>query len=78
MQKGFLFKNSGPFRSCISVINNLFIVNAEDLNIVMSMYNLLESSENSTLKVCGIIIAMKWLMLMTMFNMVNYLNIRQK
>lgn len=64
--------------SCISVINNLFIVNAEDLNIVMSMYNLLESSENSTLQVCGIIIAIKWLMLMTMFKMVNYLNIRQK
>lgn len=64
--------------SCISVINNLFIVNAEDLSIVMSMYNLLESSENSTLQVCGIIIAIKWLMLMTMFKMVNYLNIRQK
>ena len=36
------FKNSAPFLSCISKINNTLINNAEDLDIVMPMYNLLE------------------------------------
>ena len=36
------FKNNPPFRSCISKINDAFIENAEDLDIVMPMYNLLE------------------------------------
>ena len=40
------FKNNIPFRSCISKINNTFIDNAEDLDIVMKMYNLLEYSDN--------------------------------
>ena len=40
------FKNSAPFRSCISKISNALIDNAEDLNIVMQMYNFLEYSEN--------------------------------
>ena len=34
------------FRSGISKINNTFIDNAEDLDIVMPMYNLLEYSDN--------------------------------
>ena len=38
--------NNAPFRSCISKINNTFIDNAEDLDIVMPMYNLLEYSDN--------------------------------
>ena len=38
------FKNNAPFRSCISKINNTFIEKAEDLNIVMPMFNLLEYS----------------------------------
>ena len=33
------FSNNSPFRSCISKINNTFIDNAEDLNIVMPMYS---------------------------------------
>ena len=36
------FKNNAPTRSCISKINNTFIDNAEDLDIVMMMHNLLE------------------------------------
>ena len=40
------FKNSGPFSSCTSKINNTFIDNAEDLDIVMPMYNLLEYNKN--------------------------------
>ena len=39
-------KNNAPFVSCISKINNIFIDNAEDLDVVMPMYNLLEYSKN--------------------------------
>ena len=41
-----IFKNNASFRSCISKINNLFVDNTEDLDIVMPMYNLLEYSDN--------------------------------
>ena len=44
------FKNNAPFRSCISKINDTFTDNAEDLNIVMPMYNLLEYSDNYSKK----------------------------
>ena len=44
--KKLTFKNSAPFRSCISKISDTFKDNAEDLDIVMSMYNLLEYSDN--------------------------------
>ena len=40
------FKNNAPFRSCISEINNTFIDNAEDFDIVIMLYNLLEFSDN--------------------------------
>ena len=40
------FKNNAPFTNCISKINNVLIDNAEDLDIVMPMYNLLEYSKN--------------------------------
>ena len=45
-EKDVAFKNNAPFRSCISKINSTFIDNAEDLDIVMSIYNLLEYSQN--------------------------------
>ena len=44
--KKLIFKNNVPFRSCISKINNTFIDNAEELDIVMLMYNILEYSDN--------------------------------
>ena len=44
--KKLAFKNNAPFVSCISKINNTLIDNAEDLDIVMPMYNLLEHSKN--------------------------------
>ena len=47
--KKLTFKNNAPFRSCISKINSTFIDNAEDLDIVMPMYNLLEYSDNYTM-----------------------------
>ena len=40
------FKNNISFRSCISKTNNAFIGNAEDLDIFIPMYNLLEYSDN--------------------------------
>ena len=40
--KKLTFKNNARFRSCISKINNTFICNAENLDIVMPMYNLIE------------------------------------
>ena len=39
-------KNNAPFVSCITRINGELIEDADDLDIVMSMYNLLEYSKN--------------------------------
>ena len=44
--KNLAFKNNAPFISCISKINNTLIDNAEDLDIVMLRYSLLEYSKN--------------------------------
>ena len=41
-----ILKNNAPFISCISKVNNGLIEDAEDLDIVMPMYNLLEYSKN--------------------------------
>ena len=40
------FKNNAPFINCISKINGVQTDNAEDLDVVMSMYNLLQYSKN--------------------------------
>ena len=44
--KGVTFKNCAPFTKCISRINNTDIYNAQDIDIVMPMYNLIEYSDN--------------------------------
>ena len=44
--KGVIFKNCAPFTKCISRINNKDIDNAQDIDIVMPMYNLIEYSDN--------------------------------
>ena len=44
--KNFAFKNNAPFINCISKFNSVKIDNAEDLDVVMLMYNLLEHSKN--------------------------------
>ena len=41
-----VFKNNAPFINCVSKINGIKIDNAEDLDVVMSMNNLLEYSKN--------------------------------
>ena len=40
------FKNNAPFTICISKINYVLIANAEYLDVVMPMYNLLECGKN--------------------------------
>ena len=39
--KKLTFENNAPFRSCISKINNTFIDNTEDFDIVIPMHFLL-------------------------------------
>ena len=41
-----VFKNNAPFINCVSKISGVKIDNAEDLDVVMPMYNLLEYSKN--------------------------------
>ena len=44
--KAVAFKNIAPFINCISKINGVQIDNAEDLDVVMPIYNLLGYSKN--------------------------------
>ena len=50
--KKVIFKNFAPFTNCISKVNNTKIDNAEYIDIVMLMYNLIEYSDNYS-KTCG-------------------------
>ena len=45
-EKKLIFKNNTPFINCVSKIISVRIDNAEDLDVVMPMYNLLEYSKN--------------------------------
>ena len=45
-EKKLSFKNNAPFINCITNINGIKIDNAEDLDVVMLMYNLLEYSKS--------------------------------
>ena len=42
----FTLKNNAPFVSCITKINGQLVENAEDIDIAMPMYNLIEYSKN--------------------------------
>ena len=44
--KSVAFKNNAPCINCMSKINGVKIDNAEDLDVVMPRYNLLEYSKN--------------------------------
>ena len=44
--KPIVFKSNTLFINCISKINGVLIDNAEGLDVVMPMYNLIEYSEN--------------------------------
>ena len=45
-KKKIVFKNNAPFMNCISQINGIKIDNAEDLDVMMPTYNLLEYIKN--------------------------------
>ena len=45
-KKKVIFKNCAPFTNCISKINNVQIDNAEYIDIVKPMHNLIEYSDN--------------------------------
>ena len=45
-EKQLVFKKNAPFINCISKINGVKFDNAEDLDVVMPMYNLVEYSKN--------------------------------
>ena len=42
----FILKNNAPFISCITKINGELVENAEDLDVVIPMYNLIEYCKN--------------------------------
>ena len=44
--KNLAFKNNATFINCISIIKCVKIDNAEDFNVLMPIYNLLEYSKN--------------------------------
>ena len=44
--KAVTFKNNAPFINCISKVNGVQIDSAEDLDVVIPKYNLLEYSKN--------------------------------
>ena len=74
--KAVAFKNNVPFINCISKINRVKIDNAEDLDVVMPMYNLLEYSKNYKKQqvVYGIIIEINQVILFLLI--LNLLNIK--
>ena len=48
--KKVIFKNCAPFTNCISETNNAQVENAKNLDIVMTMYNLIEYSDSYSKK----------------------------
>ena len=44
--KKVIFKNCAPFTKCISEVNNTNVGDGEDIDIIMSKYNLIEYSDN--------------------------------
>ena len=45
-KKGVIFKKWARFTECISEISNTQIDNAKNIDVVMSMYNLIKYSDN--------------------------------
>ena len=75
--KSVAFKNNALFINYISNVNGEKIDKAQDLDVVMPMYNLLEYSKNYRKKqvVCGIIIEMNQVIHFLLI--LNLLNIKQ-
>ena len=45
INKKVMFKNCAPFTNCIGEINNTQVNDAQDIDIVMPMYNLIAYSD---------------------------------
>ena len=75
--KAIALKNSTPYINCSSKINGVLIDNAEDLDVVMPMYNFLEYSKyyKKLHLVCEIITDMNQVILFLLI--LNLLNTRQ-
>ena len=52
--KKVIFKNWTPFSNCMITINNAQVDEAHDIDVVMSMYNLIEDSDSYS-KTSGIL-----------------------
>ena len=79
--KSVTFKNNAPFINCITKINGIKIDNAEDLDVVKPMYNLLEYSKNykKQQEACGIIIEMSQVIhFLLILNLLNIKTILQE
>ena len=46
MNRNVIFKNYAPFTSFINKINNTQVDDAHDIDLVMTIYNLIEYSDN--------------------------------
>ena len=51
--KGVIFENCAPFTKCITKINDTEVDNAQDIDLVMPMYNLVEYIIQKHLDVYG-------------------------
>ena len=72
-----VFKNCAPLTKCITKIDGTAIDDTENLDLVMSMYNLIEYIKNysETTGSYGFIQKMKYLVLMQIFKTVIILNL---
>ena len=65
--KAVAFKNNAPFINCNSKIRGVKIDNGEDLDVVMTMYNLLEYSKNDR-KTTGMNQVILFLLILNLLN----------
>ena len=73
--KNLAFKNNVPFINCISKINGVQIGNADDLDVVMPMYNLKKKLQKNNRQLVKITTEMSQVVLLLLI--LNLLNTRQ-
>ena len=73
--KNLAFKNNAPFINCISKINGVQIDNADDLNVVMPIYNLNKKLQKNNRQLMKITTEMSQVVLFLLI--LNLLNTRQ-
>ena len=73
-EKGVTFKNCAPFTKCIRRINNTDIDTAQDIGILMPMYNLIEYRDNYSIHLQVYCNTIKMIQLITQ-QALNHLNI---